>query len=780
VRRHVRLPFSIALTILLAHWPTGPLAAQDAADRANVDAFRDTLGATTDLSQIQRLVERERTARPVTGDREIQRLRLGWALVRLGQLSDSAPPLVDGMLQFYEASVRRSKWPYAWFGLGANKLALDAIGAREIRSAHQSAGSGWRWGAANAFLSSSRADTNYITAAVELGLTVMKTPSWVDLEPVVAAMSRAARSGRAGNEVWLVLGRLQRQIDSNTGALRSFDTYAALPGSDRSLAQLERARTLFMLGQNAEGERAYLSGAAEPSQVARELYRKDAAWIADSTELQTIDTTSGASLPAVLGRFWRDRETTSGRAPGSRIAEHYRRWNTAQRRYKLPEALKRQWDFGQVFRSAQSEVDDRGVIYIRHGEPDDRAGYMGEGVPPNESWVYHRPTGDLVLHFVQSLSSSGWRLIEGLSQVGVTPCQTPGLLESRAALDPTYQYLADMARGDSIRIYFAARGGNQNAIEFLQTCIPGNLSRGQAAGAIVGIGASGVTTSYFNSPLEVRERLTSRAAIETSVKTDTDPLRYRAPLQPFLQAYGVGGRSPGAGQLLLVWALDGRDKLRSDTIPGVTGVVYSIRIRANVTDSAGRLILGVDSVRRYRSAQLLADGSLLAGLLSLDVPAGTYRVQVSVADTIGDKGAARAIFGIPVPAFTGPVEMSDLVLGLEGQALAWNRGGTRFPLNPRNLWTSSEAIEIGFELAGLPSGQPYKVRIGIADLGADTTQPPKASVEFENQASGSRELVTQSLGLRGLRPGRYLLTTTVSMGDRVIRRERRITIGAAR
>ena len=778
VRRHAPLPCRLLAAGLLALSLAGPLRAQEPTDRAAIDAFRDTLGALTDPGQVQDIAGRERTARPAIGDKEIQRLRYGWALVRVGQLTDSAPPMIEALLQFYEASVRRSKWPYAWFGLGATKLALDDIGAIEVRSAHQSAGSGWRWGAANSFLSAVRSDTNYITAAVELGLTVMRTPRWVDLDPVIAAMSRAARSGRAGDEVWLVLGRLQRQIDSNVAALRSFDTYASLPSADRSLAQVERARTLFALGRPAEGERAYFSGASDPTAVARALYRKDLSWVADSAQLREFDGASGDALPALLGRFWRDRETASGRAAGSRVAEHFRRWDIAQRRYKLQPAMRRQWDFGQVYRSAQSDLDDRGVIFMRHGEPDDRASLLAEGVPPNESWAYHRPTGDLVLHFAQSLTASGWQLIEGLSYLGASPCQMPALLDSRSGLDPAFQHLADLARQDSVRISWAARGGNQAATEFLQACIPGNLSRGQAFAAVIGIGASGVVTSYFSSVHTDRERIDARKAIAASTSTDSDPLRYRAPFQPIVQVYGVGGRQPGAGQLLLVWAIAGRDRPRADTIAGVQGVVYSTRIRANVTDSTGKLIVGIDSVRRQRTNTLLAEGALLNGLLVLDVPAGTYRVQLSVADTIGDKGAARVVGGVPVPAFAGPLEMSDLVLGLEGQALVWNRGGTRFPLNPRNAWTVGEAIEIGFELAGLPAGQPYKVRIGIADLGADTTQPPKASVEFDNQASGARELVTQSLGLRSLRPGRYLLTATATVGDRVLRRDRRVTVTA--
>jgi hypothetical protein len=166
---------------------------------------------------------------------------------------------------------------------------------------------------------------------------------------------------------------------------------------------------------------------------------------------------------------------------------------------------------------------------------------------------------------------------------------------------------------------------------------------------------------------------------------------------------------------------------------------------------------------------------------AIDVPAGVYRIQVSVADTLGDKGAARVLGGVPVPGFTGPFELSDLVLGIEGGGAFWVRNPTsRFPLNPRNAWTNTESMEVGFELAGLPAGTAYKTRIAVADLGADSTRPPRASVEFDNQASGTRELVSQSLGLRALRPGVYLLTVTVTAGDRSIKRERRVTIAAAR
>lgn len=776
----MRRPALLTLGLLASLLAPRIARAQDPADRAMIDAFRDTLGHLQDPTAVQAIVARERDARPA-GNKDLQRLRLGWALNRYGELTDSAPPLIDALLQFRESYVRHGKWPYAWFGLGATKLALDDIGAAEVRSNDQSAGTGWRYAAATAFLSSVDADTNYITAAVELGLTVMRTPTWVHLDPVINALGRAARSGRAGNDIWLVLGRLQRQADSNQSALRSFDTYVSLPDADVTLGQLERARTLYALGEAHEGELAYFRGAADPSATARAMYRKDLSWIADTAELVTFDSASGDALPAFLGRFWRDRETVSGRAPGSRLAEHYRRWDVAERRYKLQPQYHQQWDFGQIYRTAQTEVDDRGVVYIRHGEPDDKASYGGSDTPPNESWVYHRPGTDLMLNFVQSLTASGWHLVESLSQIGSSPCEIPALLDSRGALDPMYQRMADRARADSGRLAVAARQGDQMAVRFFEACIPGRLSAGQKVGAVIAAGASSASLTYFNTSAMAEERAAARRNIRLTTTTDSDPLRFRAQIQPIVQAYGVGGTTPGVGRLLIVWAIPGSDHPRADTIPGVSGVVYSVRIRANITDSTGKLIVGIDSVKRYHfGSGLIPENALLNQLLAVDVPSGAYRIQLSVADTIGDKGALRVLAGIPVPAFSGPPEMSDLVLGLEGSALLWNRGTTPFPLNPRNAWTTTETMEVGFELAGLPAGASYKVRIGITDLGADSTAPAKASVEYENQASGVREFVSQSLGLRTLKPGRYLLTATVTTPTGVLRRERRITISTPR
>jgi len=187
----------------------------------------------------------------------------------------------------------------------------------------------------------------------------------------------------------------------------------------------------------------------------------------------------------------------------------------------------------------------------------------------------------------------------------------------------------------------------------------------------------------------------------------------------------------------------------------------------------------VDSLLHLRSPRPLARGQHLSFIRTYELPAtGDQRVRLILTDSSRTFGAVRVVNGVPLPARArDSLVLTDLVVGRIGTGATWRReDGSDMGLNPLNAWRPSESMEIGFELSGINAGSPYKVRIAIADLGADSTRPPRAAVEFENLGSGNRELVSQSLGLRTLRPGRYLLTVTVTDGDRSLRRERRIMI----
>ena len=86
------------------------------------------------------------------------------------------------------------------------------------------------------------------------------------------------------------------------------------------------------------------------------------------------------------------------------------------------------------------DFDDRGVIYIRHGEPTSRATYAAPGLEPNESWRYTRPEGDLLFHFVAREDVQDFKLVESLFDV-LGFSEQVALREDRAGQNPMAEQL---------------------------------------------------------------------------------------------------------------------------------------------------------------------------------------------------------------------------------------------------------------------------------------------------------------------------------------------------
>ncbi len=133
--------------------------------------------------------------------------------------------------------------------------------------------------------------------------------------------------------------------------------------------------------------------------------------------------------------FWERRDPMPGRPVNIRLVEHYQRLLVAERDYVYdgPRLWHNNPDkFGELnlppTYSLNQEFNDKGLIYIRHGPPDDRivtvrgevypfrSGSLwrerefGMGWVPNESWRYYQPRMDF--HFVidEGATGNNWRL----------------------------------------------------------------------------------------------------------------------------------------------------------------------------------------------------------------------------------------------------------------------------------------------------------------------------------------------------------------------------------
>ena len=715
-------------------------AAQSPADREQLEQLRRSPGATSlqhpSLHNDSNFIQ--------------GRLGRGFILLAAGKRVQNGDTLLASTAQFYEVVIRRPHWPYGWYGLGLAKLELYRLGAGETRSAHQPAGSGWLAGAQSAFERALREEPTFSPAVSALSETVLVDPTKEGSAEALEILRRYEQLRDPDTTTSLALSRLYLARDSFAQARRLAERYLA-QGGDTGVALWESARAAFGEGESTAGSRLYYEGAARlTSRESFVLYAEDIGLIADSSERLEFASIPGEVRATWLKGLWSRREQVAGRPAGTRLPEHFRRVQYARRHFATHATLT-QYSYAQIYRNAPRGLDDRGVIYIRHGEPDERSNYVGRpGTYPNESWLYFRPEGNLVLHFA-AMRNTGFRLIENLTAIveradTVSPALAAEIYESRAGLDPLYLRLASLYEMEAAR----ARSRVQEA-------------------------------QLVNPTLLQRDRQRIRAAIALGTTTDSDPIDLDRSWSPITQVFGVPSTTLGQAGLLVVIALPAPADLTPILLPG-GGAGYVVRLRTTAADDSGRTTLDVDSLVRLRTPRPLEKAEFLTLVRSYTLSVGTQRVRVIVADSAGEHGAVRVLSGVPAVDLSTPnLAMSDLVVGREESGVTWTSpNGTSIPLQPLNAWRTTDAMAINFEVSGLSAGQPYKVRIGIADLGADTTQPPKASVEFDNQASGARELVTQSLGLRSLRPGRYLLTATVSAGDRVIRRERRVTVTAAR
>lgn len=128
---------------------------------------------------------------------------------------------------------------------------------------------------------------------------------------------------------------------------------------------------------------------------------------------------------AFFEKFWLKRELIPAASVSYRLLEHYSRLLVAEKEYWYDGVRSRVnnpdkfgvFDFPAYYK-LNEEFNDKGLIYIRHGNPNDVARTAGASVSLNESWLYYeREDRDkLIFHFLISEYTMGnnWRLSSAL------------------------------------------------------------------------------------------------------------------------------------------------------------------------------------------------------------------------------------------------------------------------------------------------------------------------------------------------------------------------------
>jgi GWxTD domain-containing protein len=717
----------ILIFAVLAAIPAA-IRAQAPPDRVQLERFRDSLASTSDSSGLlvleKRLIDSAKTNR----NDGVLHLKLGFLSLRLGDLGGHSH-YDDAASEFQWAIDLQPSWPYAWYGMGLAEYGVGDSQISFVTGLKTMLGKDALTRSAVAFAKSAEVDPSFARGLIDLANTALRQRVNIKLGVALDALRRAAKtSAESDPEVLLARGRVEREVGDGDSALAAFNGYLQR-GSNRSLGLLEVARTEFLLGR-FDGVTPYFEGAASDDPTTVAAYRADLATIASDSTLREFDQQRGDRRSAFLRRFWSQRDRTELRADGERLREHYRRLFYARKNFQLT-SNNRHYDIVERYRSGSRDFDDRGVIYIRHGEPSSRASYTAPGLEPNESWRYSRPDGDLIFHFIAREDVQDYKLVESLFDV--------------------------LGFSDAVKLQGEENGAGDNAMaEQLM------LSREQLSPIYRRLqGAGRMSTGRY----QTQERRVGQESIAVGTTSDSYELRFPQELKAHSEVLAVGRDSTGP-QVQIAYAIAGSSL---EPVPVTRGFLYSVRLRFVAMDRKGEVVASLDTTRHFVAPAPVPPNEHLVGRVQASVPPGAlhYRMAIQQGEAAGVTLPTDSVrVGPPTPA---GLSLSDLVLGTRSANLTWRRTPDDTVLfNPLRTYRRADEMELYYEIAGLKP-TPYTVELTVKKKGSSGGLFRKIfggggaaiRLKFEEQATTSRVTSHRRLQLSRLKPGNYVLDLDV-------------------
>jgi tetratricopeptide (TPR) repeat protein len=748
----------LLVTLLLAPLPAGPLAGQSLARH--------------DLALLDTTAGDARTRRE---------LELGKVALDSATKTGSWPLYQAAVRHFEEAALRSPALAEPWFGLALSRLALYESGANVLYSPTQPVGQPNRSAWASHLRAALSRDPAHAGSLTSIGRVL--APQGDRLQPVwiLAALARGESLGVVTPELLLVRGRLARAEGHYAEAIGAFDEYRAA-GGDPSIAALEQARALAGALEFDSAVASYREGFAHLTPAGLELYRADLALIAEDSEIAGLRGIELATALPWIERFWGRRDAADVRAEGDRLREHLRRWAVAFERYRVVDPDRRvlfhePWapiapcvpkDSFNLLQAGAREVsdpldprrnerilDDRGLMYMRHGEPLGIVWTMGAADRQRAAAEAAGERGGTTnwseLTADQVAAEIGLRH-ESNNDRGINTAEVwTYLIEGKVR--------SYMFRGSDYLGYSAA------------TTLTSDISSPELALLRAQLDPRFLTVwSRYQTPFPPKQPIACMATVQRLARevradlmlggsTDDQPLLFPTSLLPAVQVSAVGHPSERSAQAVVAYALRG-DRLvpaRMDS-----QVVYVLRWRLTAVDSTGEVHRLEGEELRTRADTLRA-GEFLAGTLTLPLPPGRWQVGIAFWQPDEKTGGAVQVRDVRVDGATA--SLSDLIVGRENDLVRWNG----VPMNPLGTWRRGSTVMVRAELRGVPAGE-VRTTFEVHQLDR-TSRRPALRVSGTSTAGEGVTLIERSVGLGRLGTGVYRLTLIVE-GEGGLRLER--------
>jgi GWxTD domain-containing protein len=453
---------------------------------------------------------------------------------------------------------------------------------------------------------------------------------------------------------------------------------------------LERARVLMESDVDRVGGAAAFWAACESLDA---MTRSEIDWdllvVSTPAEWAAWGTTAPRDDCTWLRDFWNERAQGMALTADERVALHYRRLARARDLYWIPRPRISQGWADRLGRPDALPLDDRGLIYVRMGEPAADEGFM-EDVGQTRCWPYWRRDGYRIFCFAQIAA-------------GRVP-EAPDVLGADA--DYKIQQAVMGSRGTGFYQRYFANAHLPRAARLHRTRF-GSQRLGrvsfddrfwQADLDIVEYGAyeHQIRVATRENIKEVLQTVPDAPEIVPSIRFRFETLRFLNPSESRWQIWLLAGVR--AGDLTV-----GPDSTRP--MLEVGGRYASLSDREF---TAGRL------TGRSLPAGAVDEDAAITLRGSLSAQPGPLPLTVAIEDGNDPTNGSWLKDTLSVPAVRGLPQLSDIAVA-QSEGGTWTRDGETFlQVSPSHITNTDGTVHTYFEVYGIRSGNEYDVEVRLA------------------------------------------------------------------
>ena len=695
------------------------------------NAFEDSLAAISQATALPSI------SVPAHGASADAWLRRGFVMLRRFELVDRNEIYDSATDAFSEAEKVAQSDPWPSYAHGRALLESPEIHPRPgdfimFAAVRKVIGRDPRTRGRSALLHAIALSPRFAHAGELLAASALETRQKDQLLEAAGALVRIDSAGGADARSLAALARLRDALDdlpaAEATARRALSLDPALPAAHLALAEA----LLRTPGREQEGAREYMAGAGAADARALEPYLHDIVAYLGQEKLDSLRAGGADGERNFLREFWDDRAALATVEVPARLAMHYRRLAVARERYMRRGVISvMDTTFARLRAPGpDEEFDDRGMVYVRYGDPDARTvGTVALADTGNTlTWYYHGTPYEpaATFHFLLDKNTPDYYLARRFG------CGEP--IMDEATQDPTIAQL-------------------------IAACTEYNNGN---TGAAVRVASYASRYREWVREAEHRESAGPNFTRDLPFWYDLATLAGGEGKSTFVAAVGVPAHFLGA-----------------DTAEGRTR--YVVRATLFVIDTAAGRIEHNSVTRQATSAAPLPRDAILQ--LAVDLPAtpsltSVYRLRVE--DLVGGAGA---VYGgpHPVPNYSpGPLALSDIVLA-GTQGASWERDGTKLSLVPTAEFPGGK-LKTYYEIYNLAPGAPFETEITVEPqnrggfLGLGGSKAVKVSFKGEAGPDGGSS-VLRDVETR-LQPGRYRIRVRVKAlnGGQAAERVRDFTV----